>query len=317
MFKKFAAVGMTMALAGSILAGCGSSNTSNGANGGGTAASYVPKSLNVQFVPSQNDAAELQAKTKPLEKLLSDKLGIPVTVTVSTTYQTIIEAMASKQVDVGFIPATGYILAHDQRHAADLILQAQRFGVHQPDGAPTTELVSSYRAEILVRANSGIKTLQDLKGKKIAWQDPTSPAGYVWPAVEMKKAGVDPLTDVKGITVQGSGPAITALLNGEVDAAPVFEDARNIVKKDVPDVFQKLTPIYFTQPIPNDTICVRPDMDPAWKTKIQDAFIAIAQDNSPGGGHEIIKAIYTHEGYVKADDSAFDSARDYQKQLPQ
>ena len=52
-------------------------------------------------MPSQ--AAEtLEAKAKPLEKLLSDKLGIPVTVSVSTDYNTIVEAMASKQVDVGF-----------------------------------------------------------------------------------------------------------------------------------------------------------------------------------------------------------------------
>ena len=62
---------------------------------------YVPEKLTVQFVPSQ--AAEtLEAKAKPLEKLLSDKLGIPVTVSVSTDYNTIVEAMASKQVDVGF-----------------------------------------------------------------------------------------------------------------------------------------------------------------------------------------------------------------------
>ena len=89
-----------------FLSACGSnatSNTSNGAENGSsapgtstdsaekdkTAEGYVPTELTVQFVPSQN-ADTLEAKAKPLEKLLGDKLGIPVKVSVSTDYNTII-----------------------------------------------------------------------------------------------------------------------------------------------------------------------------------------------------------------------------------
>ena len=54
------------------------------------------KELTVQFVPSQN-ADTLEAKAKPLEKLLSKKLDIPVKVSVSTNYNTIVEAMKSKK----------------------------------------------------------------------------------------------------------------------------------------------------------------------------------------------------------------------------
>ena len=75
---------------------------------------YKPKELTVQFVPSQN-ADTLEAKAKPLEKLLSKKLDIPVKVSVSTNYNTIVEAMKSKKVDVGFLPPTAYTLAHDQK----------------------------------------------------------------------------------------------------------------------------------------------------------------------------------------------------------
>ena len=57
---------------------------------------YKPKELTVQFVPSQN-ADTLEAKAKPLEKLLSKKLDIPVKVSVSTNYNTIVEAMKSKK----------------------------------------------------------------------------------------------------------------------------------------------------------------------------------------------------------------------------
>ena len=95
----------------------------------------MPTELTVQFVPSQN-ADTLEAKAKPLEKLLGDKLGIPVKVSVSTDYNTIIEAMASNKVDVGFLPPTAYVLAKE-KGAAQVILQAQRFGVNDETGAPT------------------------------------------------------------------------------------------------------------------------------------------------------------------------------------
>ncbi len=45
-------------------------------------------------------------------------------------------------------------------------------------------------------------------------------------------------------------------LNGDVDAAAVFNDARNTVKKDQPNVFKDTRILKLTQAIPNDTISV-------------------------------------------------------------
>lgn len=301
MIKKFAAISLTIILAAGALAGCATKKDSAAGN-------YVPKELKVQFVPSQS-AETLEAKAKPLEKLLKDKLGIPVTVSVSTNYNTIVEAMASKQVDVGFLPPTAYVQAKEKK-AAEVILQAQRFGVDPKTGGSTTQLVDFYRAMIVVKADSPLKELKDLKGKSIAWQDVTSSAGYVWPAAEMKKAGVDPEKDVKGITVKGHDKGILSVLNGDTDAAAVFEDARTTVKKDKPDVFDKVRVLFYTQPIPNDTISVRADMSKEWIKKLQDAFIAIGNDPE---GKKIIFEVYSHQGYVVSDDKKFDIVREYGK----
>jgi phosphonate transport system substrate-binding protein len=304
MFKKLATVGMSVLLAGSILAGCGSDEKESAGDNGGKKG-YVPEELTVQFVPSQN-ADTLEAKAKPLEKLLSDELGIPVKVSVSTDYNTIIEAMKSKKVDVGFLPPTAYVLAKEN-NAADVLLQAQRYGVKE-DGSPTDELVDSYKSMIIVKADSDIKSLEDLKGKKFGFQNVTSSAGYVWPAVEMMKAGIDPMSDVETVTLKGHDQAVLAVLNGDVDAAAVFEDARNIVKGDYPTVFKDVRVLHRTEPIPNDTISVRSDMTDEWKTKIQEAFINIAKDEK---GKQIVKDIYSHEGYAKSKDSNFDIVREY------
>ncbi|HCW7625806.1 TPA: phosphate/phosphite/phosphonate ABC transporter substrate-binding protein [Staphylococcus aureus] len=279
------------------------SNDSDSKSGG-----YKPKELTVQFVPSQN-AGTLEAKAKPLEKLLSKELGIPVKVSVSTNYNTIVEAMKSKKVDVGFLPPTAYTLAHDQK-AADLLLQAQRFGVKE-DGSASKELVDSYKSEILVKKDSKIKSLKDLKGKKIALQDVTSTAGYTFPLAMLKnEAGINATKDMKIVNVKGHDQAVISLLNGDVDAAAVFNDARNTVKKVQPNVFKDTRILKLTQAIPNDTISVRPDMDKDFQEKLKKAFIDIAKSKE---GHKIISEVYSHEGYTETKDSNFDIVREYEK----
>lgn len=301
-FGKITAISLSVVLAAGMLAGCGKKSGGN----------YVPKELNVQFVPSQN-AETLEAKAKPLEELLKKQLGIPVKVSVSTNYNTIIEAMASKKVDVGFLPPNTYVLAHDDKKAADVLLQAQRFGVEDATGKPTTELVDYYKSMIVVKADSPIKTVKDLKGKKVAWQDVTSSAGYVWPAATLLKEGLNPEKDVTGITVKGHDKAILAVLNGEVDAAAVFQDIRAQMK-DVPDAVAKTRVLAFTEKIPNDTISVRSDMDANFRKKLQDAFIAIGKDPE---GKKIISEVYSHQGYVASEDKNFDIVRDYAKKVGQ
>ncbi|RPK12575.1 hypothetical protein FH5_02781 [Priestia endophytica] len=296
---------MSVALAAGVLAGCGNNeeaSTSSGSNGEGA----EKKELTVQFVPSQN-ADTLEAKAKPLEKLLSDELDRPVKVSVSTDYNTIVEAMASKKVDVGFLPPTAYVLAKDQG-AADVILQAQRYGVNDKDGSPTDELVDSYKSMFIVKKDSGIDSLEDLKGKKIGYQNVTSSAGYVWPAASLMDVGLDPLKDVQPVTLKGHDQAVISLLNGDIDAAVTFQDARTIVQKDYEDVFDQTKVIHYTEPIPNDTVAVQSDMDEDLRKDIQEAFINIGKDEE---GKKIIRDIYTHEGYVKSDDSKFEIVREY------
>ena len=279
------------------------SNKSNSSKGG-----YTPKSLTIQFVPSQA-ATKLQARAKPLEKMLSKRLGIPVHVSMSTDYNTVVEAMKSKKVDVGFLPPDGYVLAHKQG-AADLLLQAERYGVKQPGGKATNQLVKSYRAEILVKKGSKIKNWKDLKGKSISVQNPTSTAGYVFPVAELKQKGLDVTKDCKLVTVTGHDQAVLNVLNGDTDAAFVFEDARNIVKKDNPKIMSQVVPIYSTKPIPNDTISVIPSMSKSFRKKLAKAFIAVGKSKE---GKKVIESVYSHEGYAYAKDSDFNVIRKYDK----
>lgn len=274
-------------------------------------ASYTPKKLTVQFVPSSN-ATTIEAKAKPLEKLLKKELGIPVKVSVSTDYNTIVEAMGSKKVDVGFLPPDAYVLAHKQ-YNAKVILQALRYGYkpNSNDVLDKTKLVDYYRAQIVVRKDSKIKSIKDLKGKKIAVQDTTSTAGWIFPAVSMYKKGVNiNKSNISTVVVKGHDQGVLSVYNKNTDAAFIFQGARALVKKDASGVMTKVVPIYTTAKIPNDTISVRGDMSAKWQKKIQKAFKKIAKTKK---GHKIVSSVYSHEGYTNSKDSNFDIIREYDK----
>ena len=73
---------------------------------------------------------------------------------------------------------------------------------------------------------------------------------------------------MKIVNMKGHDQAVISLLNGDVDAAAVFQDARNIVKK-INNVFKDTKILKLTKPIPNDTISVRPDMNKDFQDKLK------------------------------------------------
>ena len=117
---------------------------------------------------------------------------------------------------------------------------------------------------------------------------------------------------MKIVNVKGHDQAVNSLLNGDVDAAAVFQDARTIVKKDQPNVFKDTKILKLTESIPNDTISVRPDMDKKFQEKLKKAFKDIAKSKK---GHKIISEVYSHEGYTDTKDSNFDIVRKYEKEV--
>lgn len=269
----------------------------------------VPEVLEVQLIPSR-DAAKLDAQRAPLQGLLEKELGMKVNVTVATDYNVLIEAMKSEKVHVGFLAPASYVLAADQG-AAEVILVSTRFDVD--DSGKLLEdqpLVTTYKAQLVVGKDSGIKDLAGLKGKKIAIASFTSTSGFVYPANLLVDNGFDIEKDVEWINVKGHDKAIEAVYNGTADAAFTFKDARDLLVKDYPDVREKVVFLQNTAPIQNDTISVIPNLDAALKDKIKQAFINITKTDE---GHTIMKEIYSHEGYAEATDSDFAQIRDYLK----
>lgn len=278
------------------LAGCGSKKSEE-------------KTLNVQFVPTNNDGS-MEAKAKPFADYLTEKLGCKVNVTLATDYSTIVEAMSSGKVDLGIMPPAAYVQARDMG-AAKAILTSQLGEYDQETGLPVEgEMTGTFKGEVLVKADSDIQTLEDLKGKKIATLSPNSASGYIYPVAEMKEAGIDPATDCTLTTVNDIPSEMTAVLNGQQDACFVFEGARVVFssKFEGYDLMNDLRVLYLTEgDIPNDAIAVRPDMDDEMKEKIKETFLNMPNDEQ---GAEAM-SLWGHKGYEEATEEAYDTIKAY------
>ncbi|MCH3975357.1 MULTISPECIES: phosphate/phosphite/phosphonate ABC transporter substrate-binding protein [Bifidobacterium] len=295
-----ATVGAALCLS---LAACG--------NKASSAKSSDTQTLELQFVPTNNDGS-MQAKAKPFGDYLSKKLDRKVHVTLATDYTTIVEAMKSGKVDIGIMPPAAYVQAR-QAKAAKAILTSELGAYDRTTGKPIEgKLRDSFKGEVLVRADSSIHSLTDLKGKKIATLSPASASGYIYPVAEMKKAGVDPTTASTLTTVNDIPSAMTAVLEGQQDACFVFEGARNVFasKFSDKDLFKDLRVLYLTKgDIPNDAIAVNPSMDASLQDKVKQAFLGMPKDKE---GAEAM-AMWGHKGYVPANEKNYDTIEQYLK----
>ena len=265
-------------------------------------------SLTVQFVPTNNDGS-MDAKCKPFAEYLNKALGVDVTVTVATDYSTIVEAMASGKVDIGIMPPAAYVQARSQG-AAKAVLSSSLVDYDENEQPISGSSANSFKGEVLVKADSDMTSLADLKGKTIATLSANSASGYIYPVAEMKDLGIDPTSDCTIVTVNDIPSEITAVLEGQADAAFVFEGARYVFssKFENNDLFTDLKVLYLTEgDIPNDAIAVLPSMDSELQEKVKEVFLNMPNDEE---GKEAM-AMWGHTAYTEADEAAYDTIEAY------
>lgn len=259
--------------------------------------------VRMAFVPSL-DAQTVLASAEPLAAALTRETGLHFEVSVPTSYTAVIEAMGAGQVDVAWLATFAYVLAHD-RYGAEVILTTVRQGS------------KTYRSQIVARADSGIRTLQDLRGKKFAFVDSASASGFLYPVALLAKNGIDYKTDfAETVNAGGHDKVIIAVYNRQVDAGATFgnsvetgapTDARTLVASTIPDVMERVVPIAVTDPIPNDTVSVRRGLDPEVTAQIRSGLLRLSA--SPEG-QKLLRDLYNINGLAEATDADYDSVRE-------
>lgn len=278
-----------------VLAACGSdSDDKNGEDAGNK--NLDPDTLVMGFVPSQ-DSANIATTVEPLAEKLGEILGKKVQARTMTNYNALVEAMGTQKVHIGFIPAFGYVIANED-YGVEVILKSIRHGS------------STYKAQYLVRADSGIETLADLEGKIWAYADPTSTSGFLFPASQlMSEFDIENQEDLTSkffsdaIAVGGHDNAAIAVYNGDADVATTFDDVRDNLEEEYPDIKEKLVVLGYTDEIPNDTISVIKELDPELVDKIREAFLSFNDDEDMIG---IMNDVYTWDAIDTAEHSEYE-----------
>ena len=305
------------------------------------------ETLRIAFVPSR-EPEEIITATEPLKQLLTDelaKLGYDVNevdITVGTSYEAVGEALSAGTADVGLIPGGTYVLYDD---GCDVLLTATRDGLSidsdNPkdwnDNAPTeptTEQVTSYRAliiagpsekgqELAAKVNAGEElTWEDVSSANWSVANSSSPAGYIYPSLWLQENYEKNITDLPHAVQSDSyGSAFARLASGQVDVLCTYADARRDYEDEwtgeyamTNSIWDDTAVIGVTPAIYNDTISVSktsPIMDDAFKAALSEAFINIGNTEA---GKEVI-SIYSHNGYLPAQSSDYDSERAAQEMI--
>ncbi len=262
--------------------------------GGCTVISPLPdRDLTFGFTPVLSES-EMRAEFEPLMTYLSQAIGRKVTLYIAKNYGDLRTQMESGTVDIGSYSPFAYV-------------DATRGGKIRIIGQSILAGSATYRGLVIVRKDSGLRSIADLEGKRFAFVDAKSASGYVYPRAMLVEAGVNPERYFKEtVFAGGHDKVIDAVLGRRVDAGAIYDGALDVAKaKGLP--IAELATVSSTDPIPHDAIAVRSGMDEALVGKIQAALVAL--DKSPAG-----KAVIAHSkkkltGHVIADDGLFDVVR--------
>jgi phosphonate transport system substrate-binding protein len=269
--------------------------------------SSTPDTIKMYFVPS-TEADQVLTSGEQIATLLEESTGLEIEVAVPTSYAAVIEALCAGKADVAWLATFGYVLAND-KCGVEAKLTTVRYGS------------STYNAEIITQADSvrearGLKpinSLADLEGTKFAFTDPLSTSGYLFSNYMIKNAGV---TLGEEIFSGGHTQSVLAVYNGDVDAGACFwsplrpdgtiGDARRNALTDYPDVGEKVKIVEISDPIPNDTVSFRKDLDQETKDMLVQAILDMAASDN---GVELLGELYNITGLVEASDSDYDVVR--------
>lgn len=258
--KRIARVFAGVMVAATLLSGCG--------------AKEEKEKIVIAYAPNESTDESADARAG-LAKDLEEALGVEVEEIQASDYNAIIEALRTGQADAAYIGALAIAYASDRAEAIPVAMKA-------PDGDRSQAVYHS----LLVTSSSkeDINTIEDIKGKTIAFVDPESTSGNLFPSYEIIKAFPDENLTSDDLHTNGkffeassySGKhqaGLQAVIRGDVDIVPISDQ---ILKSEIANGNAKeadIKIIHESEAIPAEGFVVSKNMSDEIREKFQEFLV--------------------------------------------
>jgi phosphonate transport system substrate-binding protein len=244
--------------------------------------------LNIAFISYANPQ-QVARDSEGVAQYLQKFVGVPVKGFVTLDYGSAIEAMRSGTADLAFVDPLAFMMAHEQFGARPLLLEVYS------SGKPL------YHSSIWVRKDSGLKRLEDLRGKSIAFADQVDMSGHLMPRDTFVRAGLLSPKRIEGEFFKqvyfagGDEQAMRAMFNSFTDAAGVSQYAIGLLRIGERDQVMVLTNSIES---PAHLLMARPALSEELIQRVKQVLLSLDKTNP--GDKVLLDKLYGVHGYAEA-----------------
>jgi len=259
-------------------------------------AAQAPEPLKLCVHPYLS-ASELVKRFTPLAEYLGRQLGRPVMLEIGSSYDTHIHRIANDIMDIAFMGPSSYVKLTGQYGTRPLLAAFQ------------TKEGKFFHGHIMVRKDSPITSLAQLKGKRFVFGDRTSTMSHYVPRHMLLKSGIDVKQFSQVSFVANHDNIALGILAGTFDAGAVKEE---VFLQYEP---QGLRSLARSGPITDHVFIARKNLP---KETVQALRKALLQLSDTAEGRQIISGMRSDViALVPADDHDFDALRTIMNDLKQ
>jgi phosphonate transport system substrate-binding protein len=235
--------------------------------------------------------SRLYARFRPLTLYLAGALGRPVRLIIATTYDEQIEMISTGRADYAYIGPTPYVRARARGNVEILAGEAEHGQAF-------------YQSALVVRADSPIRQVADLAGKRVAFGAEISMSSAVAPKLILARAGIRRADLAEVAHLDRHERVALAVLHGDFEAGGLRLD---IAKAYLP---RGLRILATSQPLPPHIIAASP-LVPA--DEARHARHALLHPDA--SGRQAMAVLGEHTGFVAIEDAHFHAVRAMEKAL--
>ncbi|UCD48111.1 MAG: phosphate/phosphite/phosphonate ABC transporter substrate-binding protein [Deltaproteobacteria bacterium] len=256
--------------------------------------------LRIGLIPEQNIFNQLE-RYQPLASYLSARIGAKIELKILPRYGNIIDNFRSENLDGAFFGSFTYALAH-----AKLGLSV----VARPLSLDNT---STYYGMIFVRKDSGIRGIREMKGKRFAFVDKATTAGYLLPLDYFHEGGVkDYKSYFQETYFTGTHQdSIYDVIAGRADAGAAKDTIFFRLAKNDPRILGDLMILARSPEVPENALALRNDLDQSLKEGIREALLGMHDDPR---GKEILK-MFGAIRFIETVEEDYKAVYDYARQV--